>query len=440
MESGDHTVMDDRGGSPPAPGTRLVRFRAAFGPGLLWAAAAIGVSHLVQSTRAGALAGGSLVWLVLLAMVLKYPFFEYGPRYAAATGESLVEGYRRLGRWALGLYLAITLATTAIVLATVSLFTTFLFAYLLGVEWPLPLTGALVLGLCGFVLWFGRFRGLDATIKVVLALLALSTLMAAALAVPRTEAAAFTPWPFIEGADVVSFAFLLALVGWMPSALDSAVWSSLWTLAKNRVTGVRVTVAEALADFRIGYAGTGVIALAFLALGAGVMHPTGESFSPEGTVFSLQLVDLYGETLGGWTRPVVLVAAVTAMFSTTLTVMDGFPRALARSFHVLFRGGIEGAPAQERAGAGYWGWLLVLSGLTVGIFAGFVGTLTDMVDFTTIVAFITAPVLGWLNLRAVTAEHVPGRFRPSRGLRALSYVGLVLLGGTAVVFLVTLVG
>ena len=46
--------------------------------------------------------------VVVLALVLKYPFFEFGPRYAAATGESLVEGYARIGRWAVWLYLFIT--------------------------------------------------------------------------------------------------------------------------------------------------------------------------------------------------------------------------------------------------------------------------------------------------------------------------------------------
>lgn len=82
---------------------RRSRFWTAFGPGLLWAATAIGVSHLVQSTRAGALAGFGLAGVILLALILKYPFFEFGPRYAAATGTSLVEGYSRLGRWALWL-------------------------------------------------------------------------------------------------------------------------------------------------------------------------------------------------------------------------------------------------------------------------------------------------------------------------------------------------
>ena len=56
----------------------------AVGPGLLMAGAAVGTSHLVQSTRAGADFGFQLV--VLLINALKYPFFEYGHRYAAGTG------------------------------------------------------------------------------------------------------------------------------------------------------------------------------------------------------------------------------------------------------------------------------------------------------------------------------------------------------------------
>jgi len=59
-----------------------------LGPGLLFAGAAIGVSHLVQSTRAGADFGFGLLWALLLVNLFKYPFFKFGPRYAMATGES----------------------------------------------------------------------------------------------------------------------------------------------------------------------------------------------------------------------------------------------------------------------------------------------------------------------------------------------------------------
>lgn len=414
---------------------RAASFRRAFGPGLLWAAAAIGVSHLVQSTRAGADGGFTLLWIVLLALLLKYPFFEYGPRYAGATGESLVEGYLRLGRWALWVYLLITLATALIVQVAVVLFTAFLFAHVLGVDWPPAVSGAVVLALCATILMVGRFKALDLTIKLVMALLAVSTLLAAVLILPGAAGTDATPWPL--GEAVLPLAFILAVAGWMPSAIDISVWSSLWTLAKNRASGERAGVREALLDFRIGYVGTGVIALAFLTLGAGVMYVTGRTFSPEGTAFSLQLVDLYAETLGPWSRPVILVAVVTTMFSTSLTVMDGFPRALARSFGALRRG-LEDIPEQEKETRGYWIALAVLAVLTVIVFARFVGTLTAMVDFATIVSFLTAPVLGYLNLRVVTSQHVRPEDRPGRALRIVSWVGLVVMAGTGIFYLGTL--
>ena len=76
----------------------MFKFIKKLGPGLLFAGAAIGVSHLVQSTKAGADFGFGLVWALLLAHFCKYPFFQFGPRYAAATGESLLEGYQKMSK------------------------------------------------------------------------------------------------------------------------------------------------------------------------------------------------------------------------------------------------------------------------------------------------------------------------------------------------------
>lgn len=76
----------------------------SLGPGLLFAGAAIGVSHLVQSTRAGADFGLGLLWVLLLVNIFKYPFFQFGPRYATATGESLLHGYSKLGKGVLATY------------------------------------------------------------------------------------------------------------------------------------------------------------------------------------------------------------------------------------------------------------------------------------------------------------------------------------------------
>ena len=91
---------------------RRTRWLAVLGPGILFASTAIGVSHLVQSTRAGAIAGFGLSGPLWLRMWRSIP--EFGSRYANATGESLVEGYRSLGRPAAWGYFIIALGPASL--------------------------------------------------------------------------------------------------------------------------------------------------------------------------------------------------------------------------------------------------------------------------------------------------------------------------------------
>ena len=420
-----------------SPGAeRPTNFWKSFGPGLVWAATSIGVSHLVQSTRAGAQAGFALAGIIVVALVLKYPFFEYGARYAAATGRSLVDGYRRIGAWALWLYLAITLVSAIIALAAVLMFTAHLTGYALGLGWPVTVSGAVVLLACIALLYVGKYPGLDLSIKIILLFLLISTVAAVAIALPRMDASTVTLWPGDLIGTVVPFAFLLALIGWMPSPVDVAVWSSLWTLEKDRTSGIRTSVDNATRDFAIGYVGTGVLAIGFVALGAAVLYGTDVELSASGAVFSTQLVELYSQTLGGWSRPFVLIAAVTTMFSTTLAVLDGYPRAIERVTMTL-RASDESEPPQSARL--YWGITGALAIFVMLILTLFVGNLTTMVDFATTIAFLTAPVLGYLNLKAITAPDVPEEHRPGTLMRTVSWVGLVLLGGTGVGYLIGLI-
>ncbi|MCA9819523.1 MAG: divalent metal cation transporter, partial [Nitrosarchaeum sp.] len=86
-------------------------FTKTAGPGILFASTAIGVSHLVQSTRAGADFGFLLLGFVVLALLMKYPFFEYGSRYANATQTSIIDGYQKLGKPVLWTYFLLTVAS-----------------------------------------------------------------------------------------------------------------------------------------------------------------------------------------------------------------------------------------------------------------------------------------------------------------------------------------
>jgi len=417
--------------------SRVQLFLRSFGPGLLWAGSAIGVSHLVQSTRAGADAGFGLAGVILFALILKYPFFAFGPMYAAATGESLVEGYLRIGRWAVWLYFAVVLSTVVFTHAAIVLFTAYLLLYAIGSTASIPLTAALLYVGCIGLLWIGRFQALDAAIKVVLLLLALSTMVAAIVVLPDIRFDTLSLAPVAPASSGVPLAFVLALAGWMPSDIAISVYSSLWTLAKDKATGVRASVSMVKLDFQIAYVGTGILAFAFLVLGAGVMYQSGTAFSDAGTVFSTQLIDMYTQTLGGWARPLIILTAWTAMFSTTLTIIDGYPRVIDRLTKAVSSGDPE-FTAHSPVSGPYWIAMVAVGASTVLFLSLFAGSLTQMVDFVTTVAFLTGPVLGYLNLRVMTSVRVPEEHRPGPWMRGFSYAGLVALGLVAVAFLVGL--
>ncbi len=418
--------------SAPAKGAPRGTFWQSFGPGLIWAGTAIGLSHLVQATRAGAAMGFGLSGVILLALILKYPFFEFGPRYASATGMSLIEGYRRIGRWALWLYMTVVLGIAVITQTAIVLFTAFLFLYAFDLGWSTTAAAAFIYSLCGGLLAVGRFRALDIAIKVMLGLLAVSTIVAAVLVLPRTDFSTFSlAWP---AAGTVSFGFLLALMGWMPSDIAASVYNSLWTLAKDRASGVRASVGIARLDFMVAYVGTGFLAFAFLLLGTGLMYGSGLEFSMDGAVFSTQLIDLYAQTIGEWIRPIIVVLALTTMFSTTLTVLDGFPRVIDRAITLIQVDDVA-VTANRAAGRLYWISFVLLGVGVLLLLAFFRGNLTTMIDFATGLSFITGPILGYLNLRAVTSTDMPEEDRPGRAMRIFSYLGLVLLGSVAVAFL-----
>mgnify|MGYP001042891411 CR=1 FL=1 len=412
--------------------------RHAIGPGLLLAGAAIGVSHLVQSPRAGAEFGLLLLPVVLLACLLKYPFIEFGPRYAAATGENLLVGYRRLGRWALGLFALVTLGTMFIIQAVVTVVTAGLFGLVFGLDASPATLSAWIMGACLLLLAIGNYRGVDLGMKLIMAALTVSTLATVALAFGgEPDWARLSGW---QDAGLIwsaaGFAFLLALLGWMPIPLDVAAWHSLWTLERARETRTRPSLRHALTDFRIGYVAATLMAAAFLLLGALTMHASGVGFANSAVGFSAQLVDLYAGTLGEWSRPIIAVAALTAMFSTTLAVTDAYPRVITALFDAARAGdrGRTPGPEEHRRGPYLLALITVLGGALIMIyFAG--ARFTQFIDFATTVSFLSAPILAWLTLRVVTHEHVPVSAQPGRGLLALAWTGLIFLLSFSLVWL-----
>ena len=421
--------------------SKMKGIRQSLGPSLLWAGAAIGVSHLVQSTRAGADYHYFLIWAVVLAFVFKYPFFEAGPRYAAATGESLLVGYKRLGNWTLGVFIAITITTMFTVVAAVTLVTAGIVGYMfksLG-ELSLGIWSGILLAVCMVVLIIGRYSYLDKLIKGIIVVLALSTVIAVIAAmvhggVAQPHLASVREGGVIGAGNFVpAITFIVVLVGWMPSPIDLSVWNSIWTLEKKEETGHAPKVKEALIDFNIAYFITAFLAICFLTLGAIVMYGTGEEFSKGGVAFAGQFIHLYTTTLGTWSYPIIALAALATMFSTTLTCTDGYSRVLRLTTELVFPSRAVGRGGGSRV---YIFWMVVVvGGGLVLIYAFLNKQMAFMVDLATTISFLTAPVLGYLNYRLVTSRHMPEHAMPSIWLRALGILGIAFLTAFSVLFI-----
>jgi Mn2+/Fe2+ NRAMP family transporter len=408
------------------PRLSMTGFLKALGPGLLLAGAAIGVSHLVQATRAGADYRFGMLWLLVLACMTKYPFLEFGPRYVAATGETLIEGYKRLGAWALWVVLIITVGSMFIVTAAVTFVTVDLASHVFAGVLPFALTptywSLVVFGVCMVVLLIGRYPLLDFVMKIIMAVLLVSTVAAVVIAVVQTPLA-----PVASGSSklwsAAGFAFILAFMGWMPIPIDAAIWHSIWIGERRIQTKHQSTFKECLADYNLGYVLAGVVGIAFLSLGALVMYGSGQKFEPGPGAFAAQLISMYGRTLGDWSEPIISIAALTTMFSTTLVVLDAFPRVVQRLTTALIP-----VPALHRsAKVLYAFWVALLAIVATLVIARFIGNMRVLVDIATTLSFLTAPVLAFINYRVVMGDNMPREARPGLLLRSLSLASIGFL-------------
>lgn len=400
----------------------------ALGPGILMAGAAVGGSHVVSSTQAGAFFGWPVLIVLVLVNLFKYPFFLYGERYTAATGETILHGYRRLGPAYLGAFFVLNLTNAVLNCAGVA-FITGALALNFGLEGRVEdrTLATVVAVVCALLIIFGRYRLLDKTTKTVIFLLSISTCTAVIAALFR--GAEVDPG-FVAPSvwEIAYVGILIQFMGWMPAPIDVGAWPSLWMPSRQQETGHRATMKEAMIDFHIGYVGTVVLAVLFVALGTLVMHGTPNGFfEMPGTVFARTFIEMYGEVIGRWAIPIVAVAAFTTMFSTTLTCIDAWPRSLAMCTVLALK-------VEEKFRFFHIAWITftVLTGIL--IIHIFFGTLPRLLFLAMVVSFSTSPIFAWINYKTISAEWVPAEYRPGPFLKGLSWAGLIFLTASTLAF------
>jgi len=370
------------------------------------ASAAIGGSHLVASTQAGALYGWQLALIIVLTNLFKYPFFRFSAHYTLDSGKSLIEGYAEKSRAYLWVFLVMCFLSSTISAAAVALLTAVIVQTALpGLPLSVNMWSVLLIASCVFILFMGRYKALDTLSKIIVVSLSITTVIAAGIAASKgmqIKADFVEPSPWM----LAALPFIIALMGWMPAPIEISAINSLWLTAKQRYNPANYR--DGMFDFNVGFITSAVLALFFLALGAFVQYGNGEVVQMKGSAYVPQLINMYAVTIGDWSRPLVAFIAFACMYGTTITVIDGYPRAIAEATRL-----VRGKPFFRTREL--FAWILWVSISAVALILWFQGALGDGVHLGVEEA-VTAD--------ATAVEHADGghRLDPLVGLDRLDGV------------------
>lgn len=406
-----------------------------LGPGLLFAATSVGTSHLVQSTRAGALYGLALLGIMLFANAVKYPAFRFASDYVAATGMTLLEAYRQQGRHVLCVFFLITLSTLLFAVSALALMSAGLIKVVFSLGYSASsLALCLILG-TSLLLIVGHYRTLEKLIKLLIVVMVICTLLATVVVIPDIEwHGGLTLLP--THLDPVALMFIAALVGWMPVPLDASVWQSLWVKAKRESGETLPTASESRFDFNVGYVGTILLAVCFMLMGAGLIHGKGITLESGSTAFSAQLIHLYERLFGGFVGPIIGIAALAIVYSSLLAVMDAFPRTLSSLYRRF-----QNIPERDdpmvltETSSVYIGVLVAMFLGAALMYQYFLTSLAVLIDFGATTAFVSAPLIAIFNYRAITSSDVPTESQPRLRFRCYSVFCIAMMAAFALAYL-----
>ncbi len=392
---------------------------SSLGPGLLYAAVAVGVSHLVQATRAGADYGLSMLLIIIFACIMKYPGLRFGGEYAAATGKNLVTNYRERGWFIFSLFSVSQLFSMVFIIAAVSLFTSGLLQVAIGFQ-ASPVVGvAVLLVIVSILLTTGRYKALERLTKFVVIGFTLLTTLCMLLVVERLDwsISAFS----LPAFDMPTMIFIVALIGFMPSPTDASVLQSLWTVAKANQSGRRASKDESRFDFNVGYVTSCVLAVFFLFLGTAVLYGGGIEMPTDNAGFARRLLEVYTSLIGDWSYYFIAVTALFVMLSTTLTVTDGMTRMAVAI-------GAETSPNENWSSNSRYGIvLMILCFSALLVIQLLLSSFTRFMDMTSVIVFLIGPFLAWLNHNAIFSDEIEKEKQPSKIIRIWSIVSIVSL-------------
>lgn len=300
---------------PDSPPSGLARWKL-LGPGLVVAATGVGAGDLVATLVAGSRYGYALLWAAIVGCIVKIALAEATGRYHLATGSTMLEGWRTLGRWTswyFGIYIILwgfvyggtAMSATALPLSA-------LFPGLL----PFWAWGALA-GMLGaaFVL-LNRYAVFEAVMKLFVAIMFVVVVGLAILVAPDLGDALGGLVPRLPAGSAI---YTLGLIGGVGGTITLAAYG-YWVNAKGWRTPAWMGMMRF--DNRVAYIVTGIFVVAMLIVGAELLHAAQISLSG-GDRGLLDLEDVLAERFGPVVAKVFLIGFFATTFSSVLGVWQG---------------------------------------------------------------------------------------------------------------------
>ena len=286
-----------------------------IGPGLVVAATGVGAADLVATLVAGAKFGYTLLWVAVLGSIIKVVLVEGAGRYSLATGRTIFEGWRSLGRWTTW-YFAPYIVIWGLVYGATAMSSSALPLVALFPDLSLRWT-AVAIGLAGLTLvWFGTYAAFEKVMAALVGIMFVAVVGAALVATPNLGEIALGLRPVFPDDSVVN---VLAIAGGVGGTITLAAYG-YWLREKGWSTPAFMRVMRI--DNGVAYTVTGIFVVAMLIVGAELYHSVGIA-AETGDQALVQLSDILDDRYGEVFGKLFLLGFFASSFSSLIGVWSG---------------------------------------------------------------------------------------------------------------------
>lgn len=402
------TELHDKNELPELDPGQRPRLRS-IGPGLVVAATGLGAGDLIATLLAGSLFGYSLLWAVVIGCVVRIALAEGTGRWHLATGSTLFEGWRTIGKWTLYYFGVYCLVWGFVYGATAMSASALPLAALFPDTVDLKVW-AVLCGLLGLLfVWFNRYAVIEKVMTAFIGVMFLVVIVLAIRVGPDAGKAFAGLVPTVPDGEIVK---TLGVIGGVGGTITMAAYG-YWVNAKGWRTPGWIRMMRL--DNSMAYVATGIFTIAMIIVGAELLHATNITLEEGNNRGLLDVGDELERRFDVVTAKLFLIGFFAAAFSSLVGVWHGVSL-LFSDYVAHMRGGPTGtehvaAGVREKSPPfrGYLLWLTIPPITLLFLDRPFGLIIAYGVLGSLFLPFLAATLLWLLNRAGVPARYRNGR-------------------------------